>query len=140
MSSGEWEGETPDDPRYFVNGVFQGGGAKSIANVGALQAFADQGLWFGSVAGSSAGAITASLIAAGIPVGELDKVIPDALGTLDTPIAGRLGRAVLGRATAVYQNDGLREWLDERLAQAIEILLNSLVLSNSSVLPSFFRT
>lgn len=124
MSSGEQEGSTQEVPPRPVNGVFQGGGAKSIANVGALQAFRRRGLWFGSVAGSSAGAITASLIAADISVEDLATVIPEALDTLDTPVAGRLGLAVLGRATAVYQSDGLRTWLNTRLAQEIEAPAN----------------
>ena len=47
----------------LVNGVFMGGGAKSIAYAGALRAAHERHLWFGSVAGSSAGAIVSALIA-----------------------------------------------------------------------------
>ena len=46
-------------------GVFQGGGAKGVAYVGALKAFAARRQWFREVAGASAGAITGALIAAG---------------------------------------------------------------------------
>jgi len=47
------------------DGVFEGGGAKGIAFVGALALMEAQGKWFKRVAGTSAGAITAALVAAG---------------------------------------------------------------------------
>jgi hypothetical protein len=47
------------------HGVFQGGGAKGVVYAGALRAFHGNGQWFCSVAGSSAGALTAAVIAAG---------------------------------------------------------------------------
>ena len=53
----------------FVAGVFEGGGAKGIVYRGALEAMvedADGPCWFSAVAGASAGAITATLIAAGL--------------------------------------------------------------------------
>ena len=48
-----------------IDGVFEGGGAKGAAYVGALTNLQEKGAWFRRVAGSSAGAITAALIAAG---------------------------------------------------------------------------
>ena len=51
-------------PREY-DGVFEGGGAKGLAFVGALSFMESQGLWFKRVAGTSAGAITAAFIAAG---------------------------------------------------------------------------
>jgi predicted acylesterase/phospholipase RssA len=45
--------------------VFEGGGAKGMAFVGAYEAFAGQGHTFGRLLGTSAGAITAALLAAG---------------------------------------------------------------------------
>jgi NTE family protein len=63
-----WDGPSIHDRWY---GVFQGGGAKGVAYAGALVAFRDQGLWFKGVAGASAGAITAALIAAGYKPEEL---------------------------------------------------------------------
>jgi NTE family protein len=46
-------------------GIFEGGGAKGLAHVGALRAAEDHGIQFIGVAGASAGAIVATLIAAG---------------------------------------------------------------------------
>lgn len=60
----------------FTNLVFEGGGVKGIAYVGALQVLADRGILgqVTAVAGTSAGAITACLVAAGYT--------PDELGTI----------------------------------------------------------
>ncbi|MCL5283483.1 MAG: patatin-like phospholipase family protein [Armatimonadetes bacterium] len=49
------------------DGVFEGGGAKGVAFVGALDLLQQAGRWYDRVAGTSAGAITASLIACGYP-------------------------------------------------------------------------
>ena len=54
-----------------VNGVFEGGGAKGLVYVGALRACEERELRFGAVAGSSAGAITAMLVACGYTADEV---------------------------------------------------------------------
>ena len=55
----------------LVDGVFEGGGALGTAYVGALRALHDNNIWFRRVAGNSAGAITAALIAAGFSAPEM---------------------------------------------------------------------
>ena len=50
--------------KHWFHGVFEGGGAKGVAYSGALQAMAERPCWVAAVAGASAGAITAALIAA----------------------------------------------------------------------------
>ena len=55
----------PEAVNRWFNGVFEGGGAKGIAFAGALKALKRRRCWFNSVAGSSAGSITAALIASG---------------------------------------------------------------------------
>jgi NTE family protein len=57
-----------------VFGVFEGGGAKGLAHVGALRALEERGFRFRAVAGTSIGAIIASLIAAGFKSQELFAV------------------------------------------------------------------
>lgn len=52
-------------------GIFQGGGAKGYAHVGALKAAEDRGIRFIRIAGTSAGAIIAALAAAGYTADEL---------------------------------------------------------------------
>jgi len=55
--------------------VFEGGGVKGIGFGGALQALADDGYEIKNVAGTSAGAITAALVAAGYTAKELDGLL-----------------------------------------------------------------
>ena len=54
--------------------IFQGGGAKGFAHVGALRAAEDRGIRFEGVAGTSIGAIVAALIAVGYRSDELFAV------------------------------------------------------------------
>jgi NTE family protein len=62
-----------------VFAIFQGGGAKGMSHVGALAAAEKQGFWFYGVAGTSAGAIMAALVAAGYTARELfDPANPSA--------------------------------------------------------------
>ena len=52
-------------------GIFEGGGAKGLAHAGALKAAEENEIRFVGVAGASAGAIVASLVAAGYSADEL---------------------------------------------------------------------
>jgi NTE family protein len=52
-------------------GIFEGGGAKGIAHIGALKATEERQVRFLGVAGTSAGAIVAALVAAGYKADEL---------------------------------------------------------------------
>ena len=103
----------------YVNGVFKGGGAKGVAYAGALTAMRDRGLWFRSVAGASAGAITASLIASGMDPDELAAAVPEGLAAMQSSLPERVVKAVLGQATSVFESRGLRAWLDGVLAKRI---------------------
>jgi len=58
-----------------ANAVFKGGGVKGIALVGALTAAEDAGWLWQAVAGTSAGAITAALVAAGYSAQELKPIL-----------------------------------------------------------------
>jgi predicted acylesterase/phospholipase RssA len=49
----------------LIDGVFQGGGAKGAAYVGALEVLESRGYWFRRVAGTSSGSLVAALIACG---------------------------------------------------------------------------
>jgi predicted acylesterase/phospholipase RssA len=51
--------------------VFEGGGAKGMVFVGALQELERRGHTYGRLLGTSAGAITATFTAAGLTVGEM---------------------------------------------------------------------
>lgn len=71
------------------NLVFQGGGVKGIAYAGAIRVLEQQGVLGGvvNVAGTSAGAITAALLAAGVTADELEGILrsTDFTSFLDGP-------------------------------------------------------
>ncbi len=60
---------------YRLDGVFEGGGVKGIALVGAVSVVEEAGYSFVNLAGTSAGAIVATLLAAGYTAGELKTVL-----------------------------------------------------------------
>ena len=66
--------------------VFEGGGAKGMVFVGAMQVFLSQNHTYGRLLGTSAGAITAALLAAGLASGP-----------------GRSANAVFDRLEAKYR-------------------------------------
>lgn len=105
--------------------VLEGGGVKGIGLVGAVMAMDEAGYAFPRVAGSSAGAIVASLVAAlqvaGEPVSRLEDVVRD-VDYRRFRDRGGLGRLPLvGRALALLVQDGLYrgEYLEQFLQGAL---------------------
>lgn len=87
-------------------GVFEGGGVRGIALAGAAAAALDEGIEFESVAGTSAGALVASLVIAGYEPEELSRAVcsvpwPD---LLDTSTVARI--PVLGKHLAIFLRKG----------------------------------
>lgn len=143
---GWWTGPLPT---ARLAGVFEGGGLKGIAYAGALEGVAASGAWFGAVAGASAGAITAALVAAGAGPDDLSaateslavvftehlrtgaSLAPSVGSTGRRAIDGYLpcatGRLVFGararlrdpEVAALASGDALVAWLDDRLAQLL---------------------
>lgn len=64
-------------------GIFEGGGAKGLAHVGALKAAEQRNVKFVGVAGSSAGAIISALVAAGYRADDLYNPKSSSVGILD---------------------------------------------------------
>ncbi len=94
-----------------VNGVFEGGGAKGLCYVGALEECEARGIEFGAVAGSSAGAITAMLVACGYGAGEIRDEMPNAFKALGS----RPRAAASLRRRSILSSKLLRNWLVDRL-------------------------
>ena len=90
------------------NAVFKGGGAKGIAYAGALLACEEQGIEFPEVAGSSAGAITATLVACGYTATEIIEQMPKALESI-----GNVRKSLMAIASrpSLLANDDLHKWL-----------------------------
>lgn len=59
----------------IIDGVFSGGGMKAIALVGALQVMEEKNYAFRRVAGTSAGALVAALLASGYKSPEITKIM-----------------------------------------------------------------
>ncbi|MDF2720425.1 MAG: Patatin [Paenibacillus sp.] len=105
-----------------MNGVFEGGGVKAIALVGAIKAAEEAGVTFNHVAGTSSGAIVASLLAAGYTADELKKIIMETPFTdflahswlHDIPIIGPAARLFIKKG--LYSGQRLEIWIAEKLA------------------------
>ncbi len=117
-SSSYWY-EQPGKVDHLYYGVFEGGGAKGIAYVGALKAMRDKKCWFRAVAGASAGAITAALIAAGASPEQLETETDNAFAKLKTGIWSGVRR--LQKETGYFASDGLCDWLNGLLQKQVEI-------------------
>jgi len=107
-----------------IDAVFEGGGVKGIALVGAVSVIEEQGFQFENVAGTSAGAIVACLIAAGYTAGDLKNIIQrldyrkfQDKGWLDK-LPG-LGPALsLGFEKGIYEGKFFESWLQDLLDRA----------------------
>lgn len=114
-----WWASIDLDDYWF--GVFQGGGAKGAAYAGPLKTFAERGQWFRHVAGASAGALTAGLVAAGFHPDELTEMTVPMLETV-TP-ASRADKLLSGwsgtRWLVRYDSAGLEDELESRLREGV---------------------
>ena len=106
----------------FADLVLEGGGVKGIALVGAISVLEERGYQFRRVAGTSAGAIVGSLVAAGARAAELEEIMRgvDYRRFRDGP---RWRDLFLGKAAAlmfrqgIYEGQFVKDWLGERLAR-----------------------
>lgn len=118
-----------------VDAVFEGGGVKGIGLAGAVAVTEEHGYQFQNVAGTSAGAIVAALVAAGYNAQEL-KGIMDALdynnfkdrGALDKiPI---LGPALsIGFEKGIFEGDFLEHWIEGLLKEKGVATFGDLVMT-----------
>jgi len=105
----------------YADLVFEGGGVKGIGLAGAVAALERRGFTPKSVAGTSAGAITAALIAAGYSSAELDKIVRDIPfatfkdeGVEDkVPLIGRGASVLLQRG--IYEGKVFHDWIAKLL-------------------------
>ncbi|KAB7708793.1 hypothetical protein F9802_01185 [Bacillus aerolatus] len=104
-----------------IDGVFSGGGIKGFALIGAYEAIEQRGLTFVRLAGTSAGAIMAALIAAGYTSEELKKVMTEVNEKqlldetrFDFPFARWLS---IYFKLGLYKGKKLEQWLEGLLAQ-----------------------
>ncbi len=110
-----YESDGEIEHRFY--GVFEGGGAKGVAYGGALRAMRETKCWFKGVAGASAGAITAALVACGHTPEEIEGMTLEALGKLETGVWAGLRR--LRRGSGYFPSERLHTWVEERLRAQI---------------------
>jgi len=105
-----------------ADAVFEGGGVKGIALAGALEVAEALGVKWQKVAGTSAGAIMASLLAAGYNSKELTKILTKDLnfmkfmdkGLIDKiPIIGKIASALFEKG--IYEGEYFEDWMVEIL-------------------------
>jgi NTE family protein len=100
--------------------VFEGGGVKGIGLAGAFSTLWEREYRPGRVAGTSAGAITAALVAAGYTGPELEQIVlheMDFRQFADEPRFGRLGEAAeMFRTHGMHSGDYFRQWIAGKLA------------------------
>lgn len=113
--------------------VFEGGGAKGMVFVGALQEIEAQGIGPARLMGASAGAIMATFLAAGYNVKEMEAAlkeekdgVPVFEGFLEMPppmpeaaIQNSAFRKLLGEINASFIPDAVEKRLDSALASAM---------------------
>lgn len=130
VASGRLNGALRVKPIVLVDGAFEGGGAHGLYYLGSLHALAHAGIWFGRVAGTSAGSLAAALIAAGyeIDLNYKPRVVQDAPPSNLAPSANNsLNRILfednLGRLSDFQRADDPSingSWTAEALDQLFE--------------------
>jgi NTE family protein len=124
-----------------LDAVFEGGGVKGIALIGAAQVVEDAGYSFENLAGTSAGAIVATLLGAGYSSAELKTILMELDFTKfkDTTLIGRI--PLLGPEIEIIKQWGLyrgdyflnlmRRWLSEKMGKE-KVTFRDLILPGSS--------
>ena len=100
-----------------ADAVFEGGGVKGIGFVGAVAVAEKQGLTWQNVAGTSAGAIVATLIAAGYTAKEMREILSNLdynnfkdRGSIDKiPLVGPAASLVFEKG--LYEGKFFQEWM-----------------------------
>lgn len=107
----------------LVDGVFSGGGVKGFALIGAYQALEQNGITFKRLAGTSAGALIAALIAAGYKSREIidmmnELTLKDLLDSRKAFLPSSLAKWLsLYWRMGLYKGDKLERWIEEKLLQ-----------------------
>ncbi len=105
-----------------IDCVFSGGGIKAYAFIGALERVKERNLHINRVAGTSAGAIFAALLAAEYSIDEIREILFDLQveKILDPPILNKYMSFIkwisLYRQMGLYKGEKFEEWIDTLLA------------------------
>lgn len=112
-----------DEEPMVCDMVFAGGGAKGVAHLGALWAFDRLGIKMKRLAGTSAGAINASLVAAGYPISEISDMLFDLDfmsfrdGFWDQHLPRFAKIAAVSTSFGMYEGENFQKWLEQALVE-----------------------
>ncbi len=113
-------GQVSDDRAMQADMVFEGGGVKGIGLAGAFRALTDAGHQPQCVAGTSAGAITAALVAVGYSGAELEDIVLHDMNFRnfeDRALLGPLGELTeFARHRGMHSGEYFLNWMRERVA------------------------
>lgn len=106
-----------DKTTLFADAVFEGGGVKGIGLVGAAAVVEEHGYRWSNLAGASAGAIVAALLAAGYTAPELRKIVSELdyrklkdVSTFDkVPMVGPLTSVIFEKG--IYEGRFFENWM-----------------------------
>lgn len=121
-------------PEKIVDMVFEGGGVKGVGLAGAISVVEANGYTWGNLAGTSAGAIIASLLAAGYSAAELKGILYSLdytkfkdKGALDKiPLFGPLISLLAEKG--IYEGDYFEQWIGALLAAKGKRVFGDLVI------------
>ena len=100
-----------------ADAVFEGGGVKGIGLVGAVAVAEERGYQWQNVAGTSAGAIVAALLAAGYTAAEMKEIMEKLdykdfrdTGLLDkVPLVGKIASLIFEKG--IYEGKWFENWM-----------------------------
>jgi len=126
--------------------VLEGGGVKGIGLVGALSVLEEQGYAFHRIAGTSAGAIVGSLVAAGVKATELQDIMRevDYLKFRDPAFLTHLGGVGAGAEIlfhqGMYKGQYVLDWVTDQLQKAGKHTFADLRLDDPGAAPDLQHT
>ena len=124
----------------YADLVFKGGGVKGIALVGAISYFEEQGYAWKRVAGTSAGAIVASLVAVGYSANEIKDImydldynkLADKNKLQSIPLVGSAASLFLSKG--LHSGDYIENFLSKKFEQKGKKYFRDIYIHNNSKL------
>ena len=121
-----------------ADAVFEGGGVKGIGLVGAVSVMEKAGYAFENLAGTSAGAIIAALLAVGYKAAQIKQELEQLNyndfkdeGLLDK--IGFIGKGLsLGFEYGIYEGDYFENWLERLLSNAEKTTFGDIIIPDST--------
>ncbi|HSM81604.1 MAG TPA: patatin-like phospholipase family protein [Nodosilinea sp.] len=126
-----------------IDAVFEGGGVKGIGLVGAIAVVEEHGYTFENVAGTSAGAIVASLVAAGYKATELKQILEsqdfnqfmDEAWEDKIPVVGKLLSLV--HEKGIYEGKFFEAWIRNLLEAKGIFTFKDLIIEKNKDNPKY---